>query len=209
MSDKVSKSKDPTKHCLTPWDEMPPGSRKNIEEYTKLRPDVEHFFCTEDGRQLKRDIFGDLLEPCLLMTDWWQLKITSHLFRLGKASWDALNGVPKAKIREQGRWLEKGKDFDAYAKPDHMALDAEIIYRDYEQYRRTWTLERIFYITRHLIKTPNPEGEPHLFMTHLRILFPKTMQSHIRAWLDKIPHTYCLKKMQHRQECRADGTYLQ
>ena len=118
-SDKTSKDYDPMKHRFVPWKDLPKGSRKAFEDYDELRPPhAYNYFCREDGLELNRTMVLNILDTCLVMTNFCYLNLTPHCFRLGAASHDRYKGLPVSEIRDKGRWSPKSKAIEAYTRPD-------------------------------------------------------------------------------------------
>ena len=80
-SDKTSMKGNPVKHCTILWEDLPPGAKAIIENYDNSHPDSTWFFCKNDKWTLTRNEALNLLDLCLLQTNWRHLKITPHSFR--------------------------------------------------------------------------------------------------------------------------------
>ena len=92
-SDKTSCFSCAIKHRTVRWACLPLNSREIVEKYIQQHPDGDNFFCKNDGRQLSRNDFLNLLDLCLAGTGWVNLLITPHSFRQGRVSQESLEGV--------------------------------------------------------------------------------------------------------------------
>ena len=81
----------------------------------------------------------NLLEMCLLMTDYCDLHVTPHCFHLGKASHNCLCGVNMTEIEDRGQWDHKSKAIEAYTRPDIVVLTPQSLWEDLSKYRKPWT----------------------------------------------------------------------
>ena len=70
-SDKTPKVTDPMKHRFVSWKNLPSLARKAFNQYDKLWPKKAYnYFCKEDGKGLSRTSFLNLLDSCLVLTDF-------------------------------------------------------------------------------------------------------------------------------------------
>ena len=141
------------RHQFVPWRELPSLSRKAFQDYDRLRPkQAYNYFCREDGIELTRSYVMNLLEMCLLLTDYRDLHVTPHCFRLGKASYDRLKGVNMREIEDRGRWGHKSKAIEAYTRPDIVVLTPQCLWEDLPKYRKQWTHQRLAFMANNTVE---------------------------------------------------------
>ena len=205
LTDKTTKESDPIKHRLIRWWVLPWGSEDLMKDYERSCPAGAHnFFCTEDGLELDRNAVLNLLEPCLLLSDWRFLSVTPHAFRLGAASHARAIGINISEIYYIGRWTDRSKAIEAYTRPDIVVLSPQAIYNQLPHYRRDWSPARILFIARHVVESPGNENHPYKLMVNQ--FFPE-LSAHpdMPAWF---PHTLAIEKMQNMEESITSGTHL-
>ncbi|XP_019613576.1 PREDICTED: uncharacterized protein LOC109461637 [Branchiostoma belcheri] len=86
-----------------------PGSRycpvASLQDYLKLRGNCAGcLFLRSNGRPVSADLFARTLKTSLEHLGLDTHKITPHSFRIGAATWAAMQGVPDSLLRSLGRW---------------------------------------------------------------------------------------------------------
>ena len=138
-----------------------------MKDYERSCPaGARNFFCTEDGLELDRNAVLNLLEPCLLLSDWRFLSVMPHAFRLGAASHARAIGINISEIYYTGRWTDRSKAIEAYTRPDIVVLSPQAIYNQLPHYRRDWSPARILFIARHVVESPGDENHPYKLMVN-------------------------------------------
>ena len=185
-SDKTSKATDPMKHRFVSWKNLISLARKAFEQYDKLRPKKAYnYFCKEDGEELSRTSFLNLLDGCLVLTDFAKLAVTPHGFCLGAASHDRLQGLSMTDILEKGRWGPRSKAIEAYTRPDLIVLTPESLLDRLPKYRRNWTHQRLCFLACSVVETSSVSADLHPFQKALDDHFPD-----LASCKDKLPITY-------------------
>ena len=184
-SDKTSRFARAIKHRTVRWGRLPHDSRKIVEQYIKHRPDGNHFFCKNDGRQLTRTDFLNLLDVSLIGSGWVNLKIGPHSFRQGRVSQESLEGVDMATIRHTGRWSERSAAFEAYARSDFAALTPAQILESFPQMKRTWTKAKVSFLALNVVQTKGA-AKRHPFA----IRISKHIPDITRSLRDELPLRY-------------------
>ena len=106
-----------------------------MSDYERSCPaGARNFFCREDGLELDCNAVLNLLEPCLLMSDWRFLSMTLHAFCLGAASHARAIGVNISEIYFIGRWTDRSKTVEAYTRPDIVVLPPQAIFNQLLHY---------------------------------------------------------------------------
>ena len=154
-SDKTTKSSSPVQHRFCTWGKLPPEARQIMEEYMAARPKglAEHFFCWEYGEQLTYSDVQNMIDTCLLHTEYSNINITSHCFRSSRASMMTLDGTNYIDCARQGRWRLNSTAMEAYTKGGLATMTEPELLNKNEKYRKSWTQARLKYITRFLIQT--------------------------------------------------------
>ena len=206
-SDKTSKSSDPMKHRFISWKRLPHLAKQAFKEYNKLRPrQAKNFFCREDGAELTRSYVLNLLDACLLLSDYRNLTVTPHSFRLGAASEDRLRGVNMREIEDRGRWGPKSKAVEAYTRQDLVVLDPGQLWAERPTYRRFWTHQRLVFISTHIIEAGH-EGL-HPFRKMLESQYPELITAYGDEIPTEFPNTEAINRMQEQKDNRASGKFL-
>ena len=178
-----------------------------MQEYDELRPKgASTFFCREDGRPLRRCDVVDIIDVCLIMTDWCKINITPHCFRVGKASYDTLMGKSRD-IRFEGRWGEDSKAFEAYSKPNLVCLSPKILYNDFSQFRKKWRPARIQFLARCIVETTGSRDE-HPFQAVVERNFPNVLILYENSWPQEFPHPVSAARMEQSQQHRESGVFI-
>ena len=206
-SDKTSKSSDPIKHRFVSWKRLPHLAKQAFKDYNRLRPRLaKNFFCREDGAELTRSYFLNLLDACWLMTRYRNLTVTPHSFRLGAASEDRLRGVDMREIEDRGRWGPKSKAIQAYTRQDLVVLDPDKLLEERPVYRRFWTHQRLVFISTHIVELSH-DGQ-HPFRKMLESWYPELIKAYGEEIPSKFPDTEAINRMQEQKDNRASGKYL-
>ena len=185
-SDKTSKATDPMKHRFVSWKNLPSLARRAFDQYDKPQPKkVYNYFCKEDGEELSRTSFLNLLDECLVLTDFAKLAVTPHGFRLGAASHDRLKGLSMTDILEKGRWGPRSKAIEVYPRPDLIVLTPESLWDRLPKYRRNWTHQRLCFLACSVVETSSASAELHPFQMALDTQFSK-----LASCKDKLPLSY-------------------
>ena len=121
---------------------------------TKTCTAAPTFFCAQPGHPLTRNDVLNLLDVCLLQTDWQNLNILPHSFHQGKASQDMLRGIDVASVRHAGHWNPTSKAFEAYACPDLTAIPPAQIWQSTPSLRHNWLMDRILHLSTCVVETP-------------------------------------------------------
>lgn len=88
---------------------------KAMIEYLKVRPPFKGaLFCHFDGTELTCFQFSSVLRKALVCLNVDQKHISSHSFRIGKATSCALEGMSDEEIKIAGRW--KSKSYQTYIR---------------------------------------------------------------------------------------------
>ena len=119
FSDKTSMFSSSPKHRSVPWRKLPPFVKPYVLDFMQIRPaSAPKFFCKLDGSPLSRPYFINLLDSCVLLTQYWALRITPHSFRLSAPSEKTLVGTDMKNIHFDGRWEPNSKAIESYTHPD-------------------------------------------------------------------------------------------
>ena len=172
LSDKTAKYGNCIKHRSISWKKLPEGSRELINAYRIARPDADKFFCLVDGRPLTRTNVENLLDVCLLQTDWKLLKLTSHCFRQGRASQEIIEGESMEQLEFDARMTPGGGVFNHYSRSDLATLDPSEIFDDFPQCRRKWTPAHLKHLSRNVVERGGP-GLTHPHHVVVRRYFPE------------------------------------
>ena len=135
-SDKTSKFDSAIRHRTVKWYKLPDFTRPVVEMYISLRPKANHFFCMRDGQELSRGNVLNILDACLLLTDYAHLKVTPHSFRQGMCSEDALAESDPNRIRFVARWSNKSDGSEPYMRSDLVGITLIEIWKRNEKYHR-------------------------------------------------------------------------
>ena len=194
-SDKTAKGKDPMKHQFIAWKRLPSLAKQALRDYNKLRPKPAYnYFCREDGAELTRSYVMNLLETCLLMTNYRNLHLTPHSFRLGAASNDRLQGVNMHEIEDRGCWGPKSKAIEAYTRQDLVVLDPNTLWEQRPVYRKYWPHQRLVFISKSVVEKSFQDKHP--FHSMLEEWYPEI----ITAYGSDIPTIFRTKMP--KIECR-------
>ena len=206
-SDKTFKFSHSIKHRTVTWGKLLTNARSVIEEYISLRPQGAHtFFCKFDGRELLRSDVLNLLNVCILGMDWHHLKISPHSFRLGFTSESLLAGESVSEIRNQARWTEKTKAFEAYACSDLVELGPQEIYNIDPKYHRKWSAVSIKHLMQCVVESPGL-ADNHPFTVMLKNHFNDTDKLFQPYLPTNFPHEIFLAKCSLETKSRNLGTY--
>ena len=184
-SDKTSRFARAIKHWMVCWGRLPPDSWNIVEKYIHQWPDGDHFFCKNDGRQLRRTDFLNLLEVSLIGTRWENLKISPHSFCQGHVSQESLEGVDMVTICHTGWWSEWSTALEAYARSDFAALMPAQILESFPQMQRNWTRVKVSFLALNMVQTMG-NAKDHPFTIWIKKYIPDVTQS---LW-DDLPLSY-------------------
>ena len=159
-SDKTSTRGDPVKHHTVLWEHLLAGAKTIIEDYAAIRPDSTWFFCKNDSRALTRNDVLNLLDWCLLQTEWRFLRITPHSFRQGRPSQEPLEGANIDDLMHAGRWTKKSTAFDHYSHTDLALLPPQKIYNTMPKCRRVFTTAKLQYLSNNIIQVAGQSHAP-------------------------------------------------
>ena len=206
-SDKTATFAQAVKHCTVKWECLPDIARAAIEEYISLRPQgAGTFFCNYEGSELRRHDVLNLLHMCLLGSDWRHLNITPHSFRQGYALEALLVGESISEIRNQARWTESSKAFEAYARSNLISLDPVEILQIDDKYRKSWTTERIKHLMQYIVEAPR-EAKSHPFMIMLGKEFSNGHKI-LRDYTPGVfPHQLNVQKRRSAEEAREKQVF--
>ena len=183
-SDKTSHFSWAIKHRTVRWAHLLPNSREIVEKYIQQHLDGDKFFCKNNGRQLSRNDFLNLLDVCLVGTGWVNLSITPHSFRQGRVSQESLEGVDMDTIWHTGRWSERSTAFEAYTQSDFAApTPAQIL--GFLRMRRQWRPAKVSYLAHNMVQTKGKVSE-HLFLQRVKKYLPKIAAKLV----DELPLSY-------------------
>ena len=104
-----------------------------------------------DGQELDRDNVLNLLDICLLMTDWAHLWITPHAFSQGMCSEDTLAELDLNRICFEARWCNRSDGSEPYIRSDLVGISALDIWKRDEKYHRKWTSKRLSFLVRNIV----------------------------------------------------------
>ena len=73
------------RECFLKWTDMPGiEAQKVLQEYEQVRPKGAPFYLScRQGHPLDRNTVQEFIDLCTLHTDWADLKISSHCYRIG------------------------------------------------------------------------------------------------------------------------------
>ena len=207
FSDKVTKLNAAVKHRFVKWKFLPEGAKSIIEQYIKVRPaSSKYFFCTNDGRPLRRSHVMDFLESCVLLSDHRFLRILPHGMRSGGASQRRLDGGHILDIKYDGRWTETGKAIDHYTRPNLIDLGPKTVFRERPRYRKKWPVERLQFIINNVIETKGDESHP--FLRKFKKYFRDVYASLKNTLITNFPSETTLDRLRRLADARACGLYL-
>ena len=206
-SDKTSTKGGPIKHRTVAWSNLPQGAQQIMEDYNSAHPDGSWFFCKNDGRALTRNDILNLLEPCLLHSDWKFLRVTPHSFRQGRPSVEPMEGTPIDDLMHAGRWTKKSTAFDHYSRTDLAMLPPATILQALPKCRQVWTSARLRFTSLNLVQTPD-----HMSTHPHHQLVKKSFPIHFQAIKHLLPtnHPASLCRIRDSQEriARRNRVYL-
>ena len=165
QSDKTYRYSRVIKHRSIDWKLLPPHAKVIMDAYMDSRPaEATFFFCTEDGRPLYRSDFINMLDTCLLQTDWANIKITPHAFRQGRICQESLTGqTPLDRLIYDGRWRKDSDAIEHYTRTDYCALLPSQIWKDFPEARRKWSAARLAFLSEYIVESEGAkENHPHI-----------------------------------------------
>ena len=194
-SDKTSKFSTAIRHRTVKWHKLPDYTRAVVDEYIAKRPDSEFFFTRKDGQPLTHDTVLNLLDVCLLQTEWAHLKITPHCFRQGMCSEDALEEkVGPDRIKYNARWSRKNDADEAYMRSDLVGISPLEIFKRDTKYHRIWSADRLKFLARNIVETPGMAPyHPHHIVVELE--FPDEFIKIRHAMPKEYPHKRNIKSL--------------
>ena len=209
-SDKTTTSASPVQHRFCPWGKLPPEAKEIMEEYMAARPKnlAEHFFCWEYSEQLTYSDVQNMIDTCLLHTEYSNIYITSHCFRSSRASMMTLDGTNYIDCARQGCWKLNSTAMESYTKRGLAMMTEPELLNKSEKYRKKWTQAHLKYITRYLIQTEGLRDShdhfevlmDHMFGYAIAATGPEKPSTTMEDCLPQIsfPHPDCLG----RDRCR-------
>ena len=206
-SDKTSRGSNPMKHRFIAWKRLPKLAKQAFTDYKALRPkQAYNFFCREDGAELTRSYVLNLLETCLLLTDYRNMSVSPHCFRLGAASHDRLQGVPMREIEDRGRWGPKSKAIEAYTHQDLVVLHPSTLWEERPVYRKYWPHQRLVFITKSVVEKHHDGTHP--FRDMLEKWYPELIEAFGSDIPTVFPDDDAIRRMREIQENKASGKFL-
>ena len=206
-SDKTSKFDPTVRHRTVRWHKLPDFTKEVVDMYISLRPDTDHFFCMKDGQELDRNNVLNLLDVCLLMTDWAHLRITPHAFRQGMCSEDTLAELDPNRIRFAARWSNRSDSSEPYMRSDLVGISAIDIWKRDEKYHRKWTAKRLSFLARNIVQT-QAKCEQHPMHRIISKEFPQQFKKIQKELPTKYPSIESIKRSKMEEEAVRKGTYI-
>ena len=207
FSDKVTKLNATVKHWFVKWKFLPEGAKSIIEIYMKMRPTAsKYFFCSNEGRPLRRSYVVDFLDACVLQSDHKFLQILPHGMHSGGASQCWLDGSHILDIKYDGHWTKTRKVIDHYTRPNLIDLGPKTVFWERPRYRRKWPVERLQFIINNVVETPGDESHP--FMKKFSKYFKDMYVSLKNTLTTTFPLETTTDRLHRLADARACGLYL-
>ena len=148
----------------------------------------------------------NLLETCLLMTNYRNLHLTPHSFRLGAASNDRLQGVNLREIEDRGRWGPKSKAIEAYTRQDLVVLDPDTLWEQRPVYRKYWPHQRLVFISKSVVEKSFQDKHP--FRSMLEEWYPEIITAYDSDIPTVFPDQDAQDRMREIRENKTSGKFL-
>ena len=207
QSDKTFRTARSFKHRDLEWSKLPQGSKEILEQYVQSRPDAKHFFCRQDGRSVIRQFFVDLLDVCLLQTDWAPMTLTPHSFRQGRLCQGLFDGEDLMKLIRDGRWSMSSAAVEHYTRTSFAALSPQEIVQQCPEFHREWTPKRLAFLSENMVESGG-QAENHPHTRALQKWCPLQFRQIGRALPSRYPCQFAAARMQKEVTDRESRIYL-
>ena len=181
-----------------------------MEDYEEIRPDgVEYYFVRQDGQQLSRQEFVNMLDLCLLHTSYHNIRILSHSLRIGGASTAILDGQYITSVEYAGRWRKGSKAFEHYNKTAYITMDPAKVFMKLPRFRRQWSNFRLASLARNYVQTPSPPEGAHPHDMMIQKKYPQAFAATASTRPVQYPAPHVAHRLALRQKVRVSGKYIQ
>ena len=164
----------------------------------QIRPDAKHFFCRQDGRPVIRQFFVNVLDVCLLQTDWAPMTLTPHSFRQGRLCQGLFDGEDLAKLIRDGRWSMSSAAVEHYKRMSFAALTPQEIVQQCPEFHREWTAKKIGIPIREHGRdggsSREPPTHPELCSDGVHCNFTTSVELYHAVTLVNLPQQECKKR---------------
>ena len=90
--------------------------------------DMGFYFLCEDGQQVSKEYFLNLLDVCLIHTRWPFRCIVRHSFHIGGASMVRMDSQGILNIRYAGSWSDRSQSIEHYTQMNLVSMPPDQIY---------------------------------------------------------------------------------
>ena len=165
------------------------------------------YFLREDGQQVSKEYFLNLLDTCLIHNRWCFGRIVRHSFRIGGMSVARMDGQGILNIRFAGRWSHRSQSIEHYTRMNLVSMPPEQIYQEAPRYIRKWTHQKLAYLATNVIQTASPKVGTHIHDWVLENHFPKFFKMNKHKLPTKYPSLQVSYRLTMRKRDRLNGTY--